>query len=48
MRKYIVTEEVLRALGLLSFDEGQPVIGKGYDYYPIQEFAEPQKSEFSK
>lgn len=37
-RQFIVSEEVLRKLGILAFDEdGFPVIGKGYDCYPIYE-----------
>jgi hypothetical protein len=37
-RKFLVDEEVLRKLGILSFDEdGCPGIGKGYDWFPITE-----------
>lgn len=37
-RSFIIDEETLSRLGLLSFDEdGCPGIGKGYDWTPITE-----------
>lgn len=48
-RKFIVTEEALRDLGLLSFDSmsKRPLIGKGNHYHLLEDYVVPPSVDFN-